>query len=127
MPELTLAHPGAPRLAYAVPMFAGLDGDAVAALIHRVRQRWACQRGAELIEFAFVPAAPAADRRRHHRLRLPLPAICQVVTNAAREGARVAILPDFAVADVQQRVVAYLSASGLTATELPTVSYSNVP
>jgi Flp pilus assembly protein TadG len=37
----------------------------------------------------------------------------QVVTNAAREGARVAVLPDFNVADVQNRVDSYLKASGL--------------
>jgi Flp pilus assembly protein TadG len=51
-----------------------------------------------------------------------------VVTNAAREGARVAILPDYQVADVQQRVIAYLSAAGLNKTApLPAVTYSNVP
>jgi Flp pilus assembly protein TadG len=37
----------------------------------------------------------------------------QVVTNAAREGARVAILPGSSVADVQSRVVAYLRAGQL--------------
>jgi Flp pilus assembly protein TadG len=38
----------------------------------------------------------------------------EVVTNAAREGARVAILPGYADADVQARVNAYLTAAGLT-------------
>ena len=43
----------------------------------------------------------------------------EVVTNAAREGARVAVLPGYGTADVQARVQSYLTASGLTAT--PTV------
>jgi Flp pilus assembly protein TadG len=52
----------------------------------------------------------------------------QVVTNAAREGARVGILPDYAVADVRARVNTYLTQSGLTAASpAPTVTYSSVP
>ena len=48
----------------------------------------------------------------------------EVVTNAAREGARVAVLPDFAEADIQARVNSYLAASGLTAAApAPTVEY----
>jgi hypothetical protein len=38
----------------------------------------------------------------------------EVVTNAAREGARVAILPGYSNADVQARVSQYLTAGGLT-------------
>ena len=37
----------------------------------------------------------------------------QVITNAAREGARVAILPNATAADVQSRVVAYLRSGQL--------------
>jgi Flp pilus assembly protein TadG len=37
----------------------------------------------------------------------------EVVTNAAREGARVAILPGYGDADVSARVRSYLNASGL--------------
>ena len=40
----------------------------------------------------------------------------QVVTNAAREGARVAVLSDFKVVDVQNRVDSYMRASGLKST-----------
>ncbi len=40
----------------------------------------------------------------------------EVVTNAAREGARVAVLPGYGTAQVQARVQAYLTASGLTGT-----------
>jgi Flp pilus assembly protein TadG len=39
----------------------------------------------------------------------------QVVTNAAREGARVAILPDYADASVSARVKTYLKNGGLPA------------
>jgi hypothetical protein len=45
----------------------------------------------------------------------------EVVTNAAREGARVAILPGYTDAQVQARVNQYLSAAGLTPTDVPTV------
>lgn len=37
----------------------------------------------------------------------------EVVTNAAREGARVAVLPGYQAADVQQRVANYLTTGGL--------------
>jgi Flp pilus assembly protein TadG len=48
----------------------------------------------------------------------------EVVTNAAREGARVAVLPGYTAADAQARVQAYLAASGLTAAApAPTVTY----
>ncbi len=40
----------------------------------------------------------------------------EAVTNAAREGARIAVLPGYAQADVQARVTQYLAAAGLTAT-----------
>jgi Flp pilus assembly protein TadG len=48
----------------------------------------------------------------------------EVVTNAAREGARVAILPDYEAnitANVQARVDQYITASGLTGTATATV------
>ena len=38
----------------------------------------------------------------------------EVVINAAREGARVGVLPGYQTADVQARVVNYLTAGGLT-------------
>ena len=40
----------------------------------------------------------------------------EVVTNAAREGARIAVLPNYTAADAQTRVQTYLTASGLTNT-----------
>ena len=84
-------------------------------------RRLACDKGAELIEFALV----------FPLLLLTLLGIMdfgllfqryQTVTNAAREGARIAVLPDYAQADVEARVTQYLAASGLTAT--PTFAYT---
>jgi Flp pilus assembly protein TadG len=84
------------------------------------RSLWACERGAELVEFAFV----------FPTLMLVMLGIIdfgflfqhyEVVTNAAREGARVAILPGYADADVQARVTQYLTAGGLTGTATVTV------
>jgi Flp pilus assembly protein TadG len=76
------------------------------------RQRWQSDSGAELVEFA---------------LTFPLLLLVvlgvmdfgllfqryEVVTNAAREGARVAVLPGYAAADVTERVEQYLTAAGL--------------
>ena len=88
------------------------------------RNRWSGEDGAELIEFALV---------------LPLMLLVMfgiidfgllfqrylVVTNAAREGARVSVLPGYTDADVQARVAQYLTASGLTeSAPLPTIELS---
>ena len=81
---------------------------------------WRCERGAELVEFAFV----------FPTLLLVMLGIIdfgflfqryEVVTNAAHEGARVAILPGYADADVTARVDQYLAAAGLTGTRTVTV------
>ena len=88
------------------------------AAVRRSRARrstWSDESGAELIEFA---------------LSLPMLLLLgfgiidfgllfqryEVVTNAAREGARVAVLPGYGAADVMARVNQYLTAAGLTAT-----------
>jgi Flp pilus assembly protein TadG len=87
------------------------------ALVGRTRglRLWKCERGAELIEFALV----------FPTLLLVMLGIIdfgflfqryEVVTNAAREGARVAILPGYTDGDVQARVNQYIAASGLTGT-----------
>jgi hypothetical protein len=76
-------------------------------------RRWRSERGAELVEFALV---------------LPLLLLValgildfgllfqryEVVTNAAREGARVGVLPGYAPADADARARQYLQLSGLT-------------
>lgn len=83
--------------------------------------RFQCDKGAELIEFALV----------FPLLLLVLFGILdfgllfqryETVTNAAREGARVAVLPGYAQADVEARVTQYLLAAGLKST--PTLAYA---
>lgn len=73
-----------------------------------------CERGAQLVEFALVlpllllvVLAIADFGFLFHRY--------EVLTNAAREGARIAVLPGYADADVQSRVTAYLDAAGFPA------------
>ncbi len=75
--------------------------------------RWCDESGAELIEFALV----------FPLLLLVFLGIIdfgllfrryEVVTNAAREGARVAVLPGYEDDDVRFRVSQFLTASGLT-------------
>lgn len=46
----------------------------------------------------------------------------EVVTNAAREGARVAVLPGYTTTDVQDRVTNYITAAGLPGTPTTTVT-----
>jgi hypothetical protein len=80
---------------------------------------WACEKGAELIEFALI----------FPTLLLVILGIMdfgflfqryEVVTNAAREGARIAILPGYDGANIQMNVQArvnqYLTAGGLPGT-----------
>jgi Flp pilus assembly protein TadG len=90
------------------------------------RRRWACERGAELVEFALV----------FPTLLLVLGGILdlgllfqryEVVTNAAREGARISVLtgvtslPAYDDANVQARVASYMTAAGLTCSSCVTV------
>jgi Flp pilus assembly protein TadG len=87
-------------------------------------RQWRSERGAELIEFAIVMPillfiiAGIVDFGMMFRTY-------EAVTNAAREGARVGVLPGYAPVDVQSRVDAYLTASGLAGTH--TTSVVDVP
>jgi len=96
-------------------------------MIRRRRNRLADDRGSELIELAIVLPI----------LLLVCAAIMdfgflfqrwEVVTNAAREGARLASLPGgYTTTDVQNRVNDYLVAGGLSAAPTaPTVTYADV-
>ena len=89
------------------------------ALTKRFRRRRKGERGSELIEFALV----------FPMLLMVVLAIVdfgflfqryEVVTNAAREGARVAVLPGYTTSDIQARVTSYATAGGLPTA--PTVS-----
>ena len=82
--------------------------------LNRLARQWRRdQRGSELIELAMVTPI----------LLLILAGIFdfgmlfrswQAVTNAAREGARVAVLPGYGNEDIEDRVDAYIDAAGLT-------------
>jgi Flp pilus assembly protein TadG len=83
------------------------------AMITRLKQRWRCELGAEFVEFAL--AFPL--------LLLVLMGIFdfglmfqqyEVLTNAAREGGRIAVLPGYSDTDVTNRVNAYVAASFLS-------------
>jgi Flp pilus assembly protein TadG len=93
------------------------------------RDRWGSELGAEIIELALVTPL----------LLLLLGAIVdfgfvfrswEVVTNAAREGARVGVLPSYTCADgaggdVETRVTDYLTAAGVSGATID-VGVSNV-
>ena len=90
-----------------------------------MRSRWRSERGAELIEFAIVAPilifiiAGLVDFGMMFRTY-------EAVTNAAREGARVGVLPGYDAPDVQARVDAYLAAAGLTGTRTTYVTNQTV-
>ncbi len=85
------------------------------------RRRIQRERGAELIEMAVV---------------LPILLLCfaaiidfgflfqrfEAITNAAREGARLASLPNYTATDVQGRIASYMAASGLSGGPTPYVN-----
>ena len=50
----------------------------------------------------------------------------EVVTNAAREGARVGVLPNYSTADAQARAQQYLTSGGLTSSATITANVSPV-
>ena len=82
------------------------------------------ERGAELIEFALI----------FPLLLLVLLGIIdfgflfqryEVLTNATREGARLAVLPNYADGDVRSRVCAYLQTGGVPTTGCPGANPTN--
>jgi Flp pilus assembly protein TadG len=92
--------------------------------VKSVRNRLKSERGAELIEFALI----------FPLLLLVLLGIIdfgflfqryEVLTNATREGARMAVLPGYTTADVSTRVCAYLLAGGIPTTGCPGATPTN--
>jgi Flp pilus assembly protein TadG len=76
--------------------------------------RRACgERGAELIEMAIVTPILLLIMAGIFDFGMMFRA-WEVVTNAAREGARVGTLPSYSAADIQLRVEEYMSVSGIT-------------
>ena len=88
------------------------------APVGRLLRHWRSEEGAQLVEFALV---------------LPLLLLVvlgiaefgfmfqryEVVTNAAREGARLAVLPGYSTPDVQARVATYVSIGRVPITTSP--------
>jgi hypothetical protein len=75
-------------------------------------RRWRSERGAELVEFALVLPLLLLTVLGIVDFGLALQRF-EVVNNAAREGVRVAILPDYGPVDADARVRQFLLASGL--------------
>lgn len=87
--------------------------------------RWRNARGAELLEFALVLPILLVLVAGIVDFALMFRAF-EIVTNAAREGARVRVLPGYSNADAIARANAYLQASGLTPTNAPVVTAAAV-
>ncbi len=91
----------------------------------RRRQRLGDDRGSELIELAIVlpllliMAAAIVDFGFMFQRY-------EVLTNAAREGARLGSLPGYTATDVQNRVADYLNVAGMSGAPVPAVTFSNV-
>jgi Flp pilus assembly protein TadG len=86
---------------------------------------WSSEAGAELIEFALtfpllllVVMGIIDFGLMFHRY--------EVVTNAAREGARVGVLPGYSPSDAQARAIQYLQGVGLSSATVPLPVPQNV-
>jgi Flp pilus assembly protein TadG len=99
----------------------------MASITKIVRRFWVADSGAELIELAIALPILLLVTAGIVDLGIVFQRY-EVVTNAAREGARVGVLADFTETDIQNRVIAYLKASGMTAAApAPKVTYSTIP
>jgi Flp pilus assembly protein TadG len=83
-----------------------------------VCRRWRSERGAQLVEFALVLPVLLLIVLGIAEFGLIFQRL-EVVTNAAREGARIAVLPGYGTADVQSRVAAYMTAGKVPTTTSP--------
>jgi Flp pilus assembly protein TadG len=91
------------------------------AAVRLLARRWREDDGAELVEFAVT----------FPLLLLVVLGIMdfgllfqqyEVITNAAREGARVAVVPGYTASDAQARVTQYINAGFLTGSGTPSTS-----
>ena len=82
------------------------------------------ERGAVLIEFALVLPLLLVLFAGMFDMGLAFQRY-QAVTNAAREGARMAVLPGYSDTDVEGRARAYLAASGVPGT--PNIVVTKIP
>jgi Flp pilus assembly protein TadG len=98
----------------------------MARILKTLRSRWQAEDGSQLVEFALVLPM----------LLLVVLGIAEfgfifqryeVLTNAAREGARIAVLPGYSTADVQARVAGYVTAGRVPTTGTnPNVAVADV-
>ena len=94
--------------------------------VKRLSRRFGGEKGVNLIEFALVSplllmvVLGIVDFAivLHHS---------EVLTNAAREGARVATLPGYGPADVQTRVDEFTQVGGIAAAPTVTVTATTIP
>ena len=98
---------------------------AALSFTRRLRSRVGSERGAEIIEMAIVAPIFAMLLAAMFDFGF-LFRNWELVTNAAREGARVGVLPAYAcdgsTADIQQRVDKYMTASGISDSSLYSVA-----
>jgi len=87
---------------------------------------WSSQKGAELVEFALAFPLLLLVCLGIIDMGLLLQQH-EVLTNAAREGARVSVLPDYGAADVEARVQQYLLGTGLTPATVTTTVGAPAP
>ena len=86
--------------------------------------RFRSERGSELIEFAIVLPIFLLILAGIFDFGMMFRSF-EVVTNAAREGARVGVLEGYEAIDIESRIDAYMDAAGLTGPY--TVSVATVP
>jgi Flp pilus assembly protein TadG len=97
-------------------------------LRHWLRSRTRSERGAEIIELAIVSPIFALLIAAMFDFGF-LFRNWEVVTNAAREGARIGTLPSYAcdgsTSDVNDRVTAYLTSSGISSGSISSINLYN--
>lgn len=87
---------------------------------------WKSEKGAELVEFALTFPLLLLVILGIIDFGLLLHRV-QVLTNAAREGARIAVLPGYTAANVEERVNQYLLAAGLPGSATTVVGATETP
>lgn len=91
------------------------------AALTRLRQGWKSESGAELVEFALTFPIMLLVVLGILEFGLMFREY-EVITNAAREGARLRVLPSYDSADAIARVAQYLDSAGLDSTLATTAS-----
>jgi Flp pilus assembly protein TadG len=92
----------------------------------KIFKEWKSEKGAELVEFALTFPLLLLVMLGIIDFGLLLHRV-QVLTNAAREGARIAVLPNYTSTHVSARVDQYLLAAGLPGSATTTVLTTETP